>query len=348
MDLQRKAEKKRAKEARLRQEKELEDSRKSPLPVDGRRHINVQVKGFLRWLQIETDLDRNISWRTDEPSGGSWCHLPDWSVLRPTSNSQVHTRKDRCWHLHADHAARALRFWHGGQADSRGSRRKMRRAISRRGLRRRRTRKSPRAAAKIPRGFWSFCDQLALSRSSGAKTRGSSYSATRRARKTTYRWTRATNHSATRSPAQRETDGREDRRPCLCSKLPHGCTLDFWHLNNYLLDMIPVVFGKLRDSGYFFDPIKRDIELNFMADLIKKVQGQVNRLNPYFCFQIFSATNPNLLDLSPTNLSAMLSQQGWMNTSNSTTPYIFISSEYILIKNLHINLRLSHFHFWII
>jgi len=109
--------------------------------------------------------------------------------------------------------------------------------------------------------------------------------------------------------------------------------------------MIPVVFGKLRDSGYFFDPIKRDIELNFMADLIKKVQGQVNRLNPYFCFQIFSATNPNLLDLSPTNLSAMLSQQGWMNTSNSTTPYIFISSEYILIKNLHINLRLSHFHF---
>ena len=42
--------------------------------------------------------------------------------------------------------------------------------------------------------------------------------------------------------------------------------------------MIPVVFGKLRDSGYFFDPIKRDIELNFMADLIKKVQGKVTRL----------------------------------------------------------------------
>merc|ERR1712062_631424 len=49
------------------------------------------------------------------------------------------------------------------------------------------------------------------------------------------------------------------------------------YAQNYLMDMIPVVFGKLRDSGYFFDPIKRDIELNFMADLIKS-PGQVRRI----------------------------------------------------------------------
>ena len=42
------------------------------------------------------------------------------------------------------------------------------------------------------------------------------------------------------------------------------------------LDMIPAVFGKLKDSGFFFDPIARDIEINFMPNLLSKVKSKVN------------------------------------------------------------------------
>ena len=155
-------------------------------------------------------------------------------------------------------------------------------------------------------------------------------------------------NDASRSNAKSGAKRNKRRRR---SPLAHMLRTTSWvsprvlgHLNYLLLDMIPVVFGKLRDSGYFFDPIKRDIELNFMADLIKKVQGKVNRVNLYICLQIFSATSPNFLDLSPTNLSAMLSPKDWRNTSDSSTHYIFISSEYILIKNIHIkNSWLPHF-----
>jgi len=41
---------------------------------------------------------------------------------------------------------------------------------------------------------------------------------------------------------------------------------------NYLMDMIPIVFGKLKDSGFFYDPVARDIESNFIPSLIKNVQ----------------------------------------------------------------------------
>lgn len=40
-------------------------------------------------------------------------------------------------------------------------------------------------------------------------------------------------------------------------------------------DMIPAVFGKLKDSGFFFDPIARDIEINFMPNLLAKVKSKV-------------------------------------------------------------------------
>ena len=38
--------------------------------------------------------------------------------------------------------------------------------------------------------------------------------------------------------------------------------------------MIPAVFGKLKDSG-FFDPIARDNEINFMPNLLSKVKSKV-------------------------------------------------------------------------
>ena len=39
--------------------------------------------------------------------------------------------------------------------------------------------------------------------------------------------------------------------------------------------MIPVVFGKLKDSGFFYDPVARDIESNFIPSLIENVQSKV-------------------------------------------------------------------------
>ena len=39
--------------------------------------------------------------------------------------------------------------------------------------------------------------------------------------------------------------------------------------------MIPAVFGKLKDSGFFFDPVARDIETNFIPSLLEKVKTKV-------------------------------------------------------------------------
>merc|ERR1719277_1354512 len=46
------------------------------------------------------------------------------------------------------------------------------------------------------------------------------------------------------------------------------------YAQNYLMDMIPVVFGKLKHSGFFYDPVARDIESNFIPSLIENVQSK--------------------------------------------------------------------------
>ncbi|XP_053524676.1 radial spoke head protein 3 homolog [Artibeus jamaicensis] len=43
----------------------------------------------------------------------------------------------------------------------------------------------------------------------------------------------------------------------------------------YLSDLLPSVFGSLRDGGYFFDPIERDVELGFLPWLMKEVDKTV-------------------------------------------------------------------------
>lgn len=40
----------------------------------------------------------------------------------------------------------------------------------------------------------------------------------------------------------------------------------------YLADLLPSVFGSLRDSGYFYDPIERDIELGFLPWVMNEVE----------------------------------------------------------------------------
>ncbi|XP_034977029.1 radial spoke head protein 3 homolog B-like [Zootoca vivipara] len=40
----------------------------------------------------------------------------------------------------------------------------------------------------------------------------------------------------------------------------------------YLSDLIPSVFGSLRDSGYFYDPVERDIETGFFPGMLSEVE----------------------------------------------------------------------------
>ena len=72
--------------------------------------------------------------------------------------------------------------------------------------------------------------------------------------------------------------------------------------------MIPAVFGKLKDSGFFFDPIARDIEINFMPNLLSKVKSKVNlKILRLQSLTTYSVTKQKLLDSCWTSLSAALS-----------------------------------------
>ncbi|NXX12993.1 RSPH3 protein, partial [Podargus strigoides] len=45
----------------------------------------------------------------------------------------------------------------------------------------------------------------------------------------------------------------------------------------YLTDLIPSVFNNLRESGFFYDPIERDIETEFLPWLMKEVEETLER-----------------------------------------------------------------------
>ncbi|NXT85913.1 RSPH3 protein, partial [Zapornia atra] len=46
---------------------------------------------------------------------------------------------------------------------------------------------------------------------------------------------------------------------------------------HYLADLIPSVFNNLRESGYFYDPIERDIETEFLPWLMREVEETLER-----------------------------------------------------------------------
>ncbi|XP_026578242.1 radial spoke head protein 3 homolog B-like [Pseudonaja textilis] len=46
---------------------------------------------------------------------------------------------------------------------------------------------------------------------------------------------------------------------------------------HYLSDLIPSVFGSLRDSGYFYDPVERDIETGFVPWIMDKMEDLLER-----------------------------------------------------------------------
>jgi len=231
MDLQRKAEKKRAKEARLRQEKELEDSRKSPLPVDGRRHINVQTETYLEELTNrveEADVTCQTDLFLDRPPTPKY--IPAKTGVDTSTQIMPHELFDfdmevkpilevlvgKCVEQSLEEV-----FEEEELENLREQQRKFHEARKREVLATQRLEEQER---------------------------------------------RLTDERERRITQQREVRRKEKQT---AEKIAARA-----YAQNYLMDMIPVVFGKLRDSGYFFDPIKRDIELNFMADLIKKVQGK--------------------------------------------------------------------------
>ncbi|XP_060089063.1 radial spoke head protein 3 homolog B-like [Heteronotia binoei] len=45
----------------------------------------------------------------------------------------------------------------------------------------------------------------------------------------------------------------------------------------YLSDLIPSVFGSLRDSGYFFDPVERDIEIGYLPWVMDNVEEIIEK-----------------------------------------------------------------------
>ncbi|XP_032881286.1 radial spoke head protein 3 homolog [Amblyraja radiata] len=46
---------------------------------------------------------------------------------------------------------------------------------------------------------------------------------------------------------------------------------------NYLADLIPIVFSTLRDNGYFYDPVERDVENVFLPWLMGEVKKSIEK-----------------------------------------------------------------------
>jgi len=48
---------------------------------------------------------------------------------------------------------------------------------------------------------------------------------------------------------------------------------------SYLADLVPSVFNNLRENGYFYDPVQRDLETGFMPWILESAISQLNNLN---------------------------------------------------------------------
>ena len=48
---------------------------------------------------------------------------------------------------------------------------------------------------------------------------------------------------------------------------------------SYLADLVPSVFNNLRENGYFFDPVHRDLEVGFMPWIMERTLDELQRVN---------------------------------------------------------------------
>ena len=47
---------------------------------------------------------------------------------------------------------------------------------------------------------------------------------------------------------------------------------------SYLADLVPSVFNNLRENGYFYDPVNRDLETGFMPWIVDQTMSEMNQL----------------------------------------------------------------------
>jgi len=232
VDLQRKAEKRRAREARKRQS-ELEQRSKSPPPVDGRRHQPVQTELYLE--EITDNIEESeVTCQTD-----AWMDRPVTPLFVPAkTGADVETQIMPGDLFNFDQEVKPILEVIVGKTMEQS----MLEVMEEEEL-----------------------ENLREQQRKFQETRKREQCATQRLEEQELRLTQERER---RIAQQREVRKKEKET---AEKIAARA-----YVQDYLMDMIPAVFGKLKDSGFFFDPIARDIEINFMPNLLAKVKSKCN------------------------------------------------------------------------
>jgi len=228
VDLQRKAEKRRAKEARKRQS-EVEQRAKSPPPVDGRRHQPVQTELYLEEITDRIE-ESEVTCQTD-----AWMDRPPTPLFVPAkTGADVSTQILPGDLFDFDRDVKPILEVIVGK-----------------------TMEQSMLEVMEEEELENLRDQQRRFR----ETRKREQCATQRLEEEELRLTQERERRITQ---QREVRRKEKET---AEKIAARA-----YAQDYLMDMIPAVFGKLKDSGFFFDPVGRDIETNFIPSLLEKVK----------------------------------------------------------------------------
>lgn len=230
IDLQRKAEKKRAREARKRHS-EHEMRSKSPLPVDGRRHQPVQTELYLEELTDRIE-ESDITCQTD-----LFIDRPPTPLFVPAkTGSDISTQILPNDLFNFDLEVKPILEVIVGKT--------------------------------VEQSLLEVMEEEELENLREQQRRF--HEARKREQLATQRLEeqerRLTDERERRITQQREVRRKEKETAEKIAARAYS--------QNYLMDMIPIVFGKLKDSGFFYDPVARDIESNFIPSLIKNVQSK--------------------------------------------------------------------------
>lgn len=230
VDLQRKAEKKRAREARKRQS-DLEQRKGSPPPVDGRRHQPVQTELYLEELTDRIE-ESDITCQTDV-----FIDRPPTPLFVPAKiGSDISTQILPGDLFNFDLEVKPILEVIVGKT--------------------------------VEQSLLEVMEEEELENLREQQRRF--HEARKREQLATQRLEeqerRLTDERERRITQQREVRRMEKET---AEKIAARA-----YAQNYLMDMIPIVFGKLKDSGYFYDPVSRDIESNFIPSLIKNIQSK--------------------------------------------------------------------------
>lgn len=232
VDLQRKAEKRRAREARKRQS-ELEQRTKSPPPVDGRRHQPIQTELYLEEITDRIE-ESEVQCQTD-----AWIDRPPTPLFVPAKiGADVHTQILPGDLFDFDRDVKPILEVIVGK-----------------------TMEQSMLEVMEEEELESLRDQQRRFQ----EARKREQCATQRLEEEELRLTQERER---RIAQQREVRKKEKET---AEKIAARA-----YAQDYLMEMIPAVFGKLRDSGFFFDAVARDIEANFVPNLLENVKAKCN------------------------------------------------------------------------